>query len=283
MPQIEYKMPILGGQREIAVGPKLYEFTLLGGYYERDYAATTIPPGPDTAGGYVDSMAPGGIVTKSLGSLDWSTKEDKLIDQNCIVITSTGRWNQSVGKKPNEVRWTNEAKQQYWLTPDGKIIRQYFQLTTPQGTQSADLTYGTDSIQRRYTNLQGKTSFGEIFPVCGMDALHEQFRPMLAHGKVLARDKEFYRCNPLTGGLEKCEAHISGKFQGKYLGAGFRGTTVDIVGPAKDKQTAFVSDDDDLVQVKIDQDRFFVINVVPKSRLDEFHRPIPTIPPPSGG
>lgn len=283
MPQIEYITPIFGGQREVVLGAKPYEITLLGGFYEKDYTGGSINHGQDTQGQYVDSFIPGGIVTKSLGYLDWSTRDDKLLDTPCVTVSSSGKWQQTIGKKPNEQSWANTGKIQYWIGNDGKILRQYAQLQTPAGSQSGDLTFGPDSIQRRYTGTDGKTSFGEIFPSCGMQALNDQFKPMIVDGKVVLRDKDFFRCDPLTGGVQKYSAHISGKFTGTYLDAGFRGTTVVIVDPSGKTQTAFISDDGDLVKVKLDDDRFFVINTVPKSRLDEYGRPIHKIPDAKSG
>lgn len=273
LPKFAQEMPIVGGQREIILGPKPIEFTLLNGYLEREIAARKIAT-PDNTGGYVDSWAPGGTHEENLGFFDCSTRPDNIFSKECVLITTNARWNQKMGRKPNEINWQNVAKQQWWVLPDGKILRHYAMFQTPDGVQSADCVYGADSIQRRYTDNKGKTSFGEVFPSCGMDALHAQFKPMVENGKVILRDKDFYVCNPLTGGLDKYSVHSAGTFKGEFLHATFKGKLFDIDGPNRTKQKVFLDDSGDLVKVALDDERYFVISSVPKTHLDEYGVPI---------
>jgi hypothetical protein len=272
-PKISFQSPIIGGQKHIIFGAKPESAVLLNGYLEREVGAKHIATPGNTGSDYVDSWIPGGTHEENLGFFDCSSKEDSLFSKPCILITSAGKWNQTLGRKPNQVKIETTAKQQWWVTADGTILRHYSALQTPDGIQFGDCTYGKDSVERRYTDVNGKTSFGEVFPSCGMDALHAQFKPMVVDGKVVMRDKEFSVLNPLTGGIDKYSAHVSGTFKGEFLNATFKGKLFDIQGP-KFFEKVFIDDTGDLVKVALDDDRAFVINVVPSSHLDEYGRPI---------
>jgi hypothetical protein len=166
------------------------------------------------------------------------------------------------------------AKQQWWVTPDGKILRHFATLKTPDGTQTGDCVYGKDSVQRRYTDVRGQTSFAEVFPSCGMDLLNAQFKPMVEDGKLLMRDKEFAILNPLTGGIDKYSLTSAGTFHGDFLFATFKGRLFDLWGPNKLREKIFLDDSGDLVKVALDEERYFVISVVPNSHLDQNGHPI---------
>ena len=273
VPKLKYEIPICGGQREIVMGVKPQEYALLNGYYVREIAAKHLAT-PGNTGGYVDSIVPGGTAEDNLGYFDCSTKADTLFEKPCFVVTTVAKWNQSYGKKPNTISWQDFSKQQWWVTADGTILRHYYTLQTPDGLQTGDCTYGKDSIQRRYTNAKGQTSFGEIFPACGMDALNAQFKPMIADGKVVLRDKDFCILNPITGGIEKFSAHSAGTFKGEFLNATFKGKVFEIDCPNNVFQKAFIDDSGDLVKVALSEEKYFVISVVPSSHLDENGHPI---------
>lgn len=274
LPKVVYELPVTGGQREIILGAKPYEPTLLAGYFEREIGPKHLTTPDNTGSGYVDSWTPGGTAEDRLGTFDTSTRADTLFDKPCVLITTSARWNQKMGRRPNEIKWENLAKQQWWISPEGKIMRHYSMLQTPEGSQIGDCTYGKDSIERRYTDVRGQTTFGEIFPACGMDALHAQFKPMMEDGKVVARDKEFFVANPLTGALDKYSVHASGTFKGVILYATFSGKTFDIEGPNKFFQRVYVDDKGDLVRVSLTDEKYFVITQLPKSHMDEYGRPI---------
>lgn len=274
MPKMAYQIPVIGGQREIILGPTPSDFTLLNGYLEKEVGPKHITTGDNTGGAMVDSWTPGGLYEDSLGYFDCSSRPGTIFNKGCIVITSTAKWNQKMGRKPNEIKWQNYAKQQYWVTADGTILRHFSSLQTPDGTQTGDCTYGKDSIQRRYTDVRGETSFGEIFPSCGMDLLNAQFKPMVADGKVVLRDKDYCVVNPLTGGIDKYSVHSAGTFRGEYLGATFQGKLFEIDAPDHLTEKAFIDNTGDLVKVALSDEKFFVINVVPSTHLDENGHPI---------
>src|ERR1051326_4616312 len=87
MPKMVYQLPIIGGQREMILGPKPCEFALLNGYLEKEVGPKHITTGDNTEG-YVDSWTPGGLYEDSLGYFDCSTKPDTLFNKPCLVITS---------------------------------------------------------------------------------------------------------------------------------------------------------------------------------------------------
>jgi hypothetical protein len=274
LPKLVYDMPVLGGQREIVLGAKPYEFTLLNGYLEREVSARHLTTPSNTGDGYVDSWQPGGTHEESLGYFDCSTKPTTLFEKPCTIITTTAKWNQTIGRKPHEIKFQNLAKQQWWVSPDGVLMRHFSQLQNPNGVQTGDCTYGKDSIQRRYTGVDGKTVFGEIFPSCTMDEINARFKPMFENGKLILREKDFCVVDPLTGGVEKYHVRSSGRFKGNFLFATFQGQLFDIEGPNHFSQKVFLDDKGDLVKVQLDEERFFVISVVPTSHLDEYGRPV---------
>src|SRR4051812_1435075 len=106
LPQIVYELPVTGGQREIILGAKPVQSTVLNGYFERDFAPKNQATG-DNTGGFVDSWIPGGTHEENLGNFDCSTVATTLFDKPCVLITSTAKWNQKMGRKPNEVSWQN--------------------------------------------------------------------------------------------------------------------------------------------------------------------------------
>jgi hypothetical protein len=270
------QMPVIGGQREVILGPKPIELAMFRGFLEREIAPSKLAT-PDNTGGYVDSWMPGGTHEESLGAFECSTREDRIFNQDCSVITSTATWYQKIGSRKNptnEVNWENTAKEQIWVTPDGKILRHYLSFTTPRGTQTGDCVYSADSIERRFTDEHNKTSFGELFPSCGMEALNARFKPMIVDGKVVLREKEYFVANPLSGAIDKYTARIGGKFKGEYLHATFRGTLVDIEGPNRSKQQIYLDDTGDLIKLTLDSERYFVISSVPKTHRDESGVPI---------
>lgn len=273
LPKFVYESPIIGGQREIILGPKPIGSVLLNGFLERDFTARHLA-NPSNTGGYVDSWIPGGTHEENLGYFDCVTRPSTLFDQPCVEITTTARWNQKIGKKPNQITVQNTAKQQYWISPAGRILRHYAEMQTPEGKQIGDCAYGKGSVQRRYTDVHGKTSFGELFPTCGMDGLNAQFTPMFADGKVLKRDKEFWIANPLTGGLDHYTVRVSGRFKGTMLNATFQGEMFDIDGPNSFHEQVLLDDKGDLVKVSLDDERYFVIGIVPPSHLDKDGHPI---------
>jgi hypothetical protein len=273
VPKINYEIPVSGGQREIILGPKLAESAQLNGTYEREIAAKHLAT-PDNTGGYVDSMIPGGTAEDNLGFFECSTRADNIFGKDCMLITSTARWNQKIGKKPHEIKFQTYSKQQWWVLADGTILRHYYMLQTPDGTQSADCTYGKDSIQRRYTDAAGQITFGEIFPSCGMEALHAQFKPMLVDGKVVLREKKYTVLNPLTGGLEDYVVYPAGTFKGEWLSATFKGKLFNIDGPKHTSEKVFIDDTGDLVKVNLSEEKYFVIVTLPKSHADEFGHPV---------
>jgi hypothetical protein len=273
LPKLVYDIPIVAGQREIILGAKPMESIFLNGFYEREIPAKPLIT-PDNTGGYVDSMIPGGTAEDSLGYFDCTTKAGTLFEKPCIVITSNARWNQKMGKKPKVINWQNSAKQQWWISPEGVIMRHYSWLQTPDGNQSGDCTYGKDSIQRRYTNTKNETTFGEIFPSCGFDALNAQFKPMIVDGKVVLREKDFCVVNPLTGGIEKYNVHTSGTFKGTLLFATFQGKIFSIDGPNRISQKVFIDDSGDIVKVALSDEKYFLIQSVPASHTDKYGRPI---------
>lgn len=273
LPPVVYELPIVGGQREVVLGPKPAESMLLNGYYEKEVSAKHVATG-DNTGGYVDSWVPGGTSEENLGYFDCSTRSDNLFGKPCMVVTTTAKWNQRIGKKQQQLKFQNYAKQQWWVAADGKILRNYSALQTPEGMQSGDCTYGKDSLQRRYTSAKGETTFGEIFPACGMEALNDQFKPMIVDGKMVLREKEFYVANPLTGGLDKYYVRSAGTFRGELMNATFKGRVFEINGPNKLTQKAFIDDSGDLVRVNLTDEKYFVISVVPSSHLDQYGHPI---------
>src|SRR3954469_20572636 len=102
LPKIAFEQPVIGGQREILLGPKPIEFTLLNGYSVKEVNSKSLTTGSNTGGQYVDSWMPGGTQEDPLGYFDCITRADSLFDKPCIVITSTAKWNQKMGRKPNE-------------------------------------------------------------------------------------------------------------------------------------------------------------------------------------
>ncbi len=271
-PKVAYEIPIAGGQREMALGIRHQSETLLNYFYEKEVNAQYIPNGINDGQPH-ETIQPQNWVEKNLGYMRWSVRPDDIFNQKANLLTTESLVRQRVGPKDHQYQITSMAKTQWWISDKGKILRQYYQLQSPMGDLRCNATYGTDSVEVSRETPQG-TKFLTMFPSGGMEALDAQFTPMLAGGKVLLPEKKFQVLNLQTGSVDDYEAKISGKFNCQYMNVWFKGQCVDITGPGKLTEKAYLSDEGDLVKVEFSEEKYWVIQSLPSSKLDKNGLPI---------
>jgi hypothetical protein len=265
LPKIVYEIPVPGGQREIVLGVQDYRETFLSYFYEKEIDASYAPSG-NTGGAWVDSVRPGGWDVKNLGYMRWSVKNGELFSKQCKTISSESLVRQTVKTVKHDLKFENFARHQWWVEPYGKILRHYYRLQTPEGLFIGDAVYGKEEIEVNLTTPKG-TSYRTMFPAGGMEPLHNMFKPMLRGEEVLMREKKFSIFNPITSQVEEYTATIGGVFNSQYMTAWFKGHHVEITGPNKFWERAFVTKDGDLIKVEFTNDRSWLISSVPDSKI----------------
>jgi len=264
-PKLRLEIPTSGGQREVVLGPQKHGQTQLAYFYEHEvlpsYTTKT-----DTGGAWVPSVVPGGYVDKSLGYMNYSVRDTDLFSKPCktLATESVARTEFDVNKM--KTKFECSSRMQYWLDDEGNIIRQFFRLQTPASISTGDAVYKKDSIELNVTS-RGKTTYREIFPADGLGPLNLQFKPMIVDGKIVMPVKEYQVLNPVTGTFEKYKATVGGHFHSNFMNMWFKGWHVEIESPDKLTQTAFISEEGDLIKVGLPNERQWIISAVPDSRM----------------
>lgn len=274
LPKVAYEIPVTGGQREIVLGVKPVRETFLNYFYEKQIDAS-FAPNLNSNGQWVDSVRPGGWDVRNLGWMRWSVRNAELFNKPCKTIASDSLVRQTFKGRRNDIKVENLARQQWWVSDEGRILRHYYRLQTPEGVWVGDAVYGPESIEVNQTTPRGP-SFKTFFPSCGMDALQEQFKPMLAGEEVLKAVKSYPVFNPITGVIENYEAKVSGTFHSQYMRVWFKGRHVEIKGPNKFWLRAYVTKEGDMIKVDFENEKSWVISSLPDSKLDKDGRAITT-------
>jgi len=260
--ELEFKVPqpYFAGEREVVLGPKAYSDSVMALIYSKDYPAKLDMKG----------VNPPIWDEYPIGSIRWSVKPDVFGSQQCMVLKMEAtyrpqfRFKVKYGARPNDVTLDIRGVSQWWIAEDGTILRQFEQRADNRGTQSANCTYGKDSIEVS-VDMFGQRRVTTLYPG-DMDKLQAQFKPMIVDGKVVMREKEYLIYNPFTSGFDKRKATLSGAFKGVYLSANFEGTSMTLEGYEDGPFRAFISNEGDLVKMELPKDRYLVLQSLPPAR-----------------
>lgn len=256
VPQLDIRDAVMPGQREIVLGPLPYRDMVMSVIHSKDYRGTFDGKG----------LAPPVWEEYPLGHVRWSVTDGSLFDRPCRVIRLQGMTQSQVKMKKlqKNVVVENDAVTHWYLSLEGRILRQFEQRGGYGGVKSASCTYGDDSITVQVEE-NGKRKITTVYPAIEMEKLHLQFRPMIVGEKVLMEEKEYFVYDPFSGGFEKRTAKLSGKFAGQWLQKDFRGRTVDITS-ARMTVKAYVGEEGDLVKVDLPQNDFIILQHVPPGK-----------------
>ncbi len=176
LPQAQYRPAIIGGQREVVLGPQLqYETTM-----QIDYDK------------YVDAVvgdhyvSPAGSANYSEGFIRWSVKDDSLFNSPCRLLKMdclTKGVNHYVTKK---IEYSSSNSTSWWITPEGKLLRQSVRLIDPTGQKSAECVYWSDHIEVSIVDAKGRRAF-TVFPNVDLSLVDAQFKPMVVDNTVVLR------------------------------------------------------------------------------------------------
>jgi len=153
---------------------------------------------------------------------------------------------------------------QWWLAPDGTILRQYEQRVDKRGTRTANCTYNKDSIEIS-VDLFGQRKVTTLYP-SDMDLVQAQFKPMIVDDKVVTREKNYVVYDPFTSGFVKRTAKLSGVFKGIYLSTQFEGNSMTLEGDPDGPFRVFISNEGDLVKMELPKNRFLVLQSLPPAK-----------------
>lgn len=260
---LPFKMPevFFPGQREVVLGPLPYRDTVMSMIFSKEY--------PAEFGG--KSVTAGGWDEYPIGSVRWSVKADTYATKPCFVLHSqalyvpkyTFTFKGGFRKVTTYLNLTGVSE--WWVAPDGTILRQYEQRNDQRGLKTASCTYDKDSINVQ-VSIYGERTATTLYPG-DMDKVQAQFKPMVVDGKVVLQQKEYLVYDPFVGTFQKCKATFGGHFAGTYISLSFKGIHVDFDGifpggPVK----AYVDDEGDLVKEDLPQDRFIVLGVTPPGK-----------------
>jgi len=261
LPEFQFRDVLQVGQREIVLGPALQKDVTMVVRKSKHLPGTF---------GQFQTYGPTDL-TYSIGVVHWSVTEGTLRNKPCRIIklealTKDDRLGQST-ILPYGVRNTKI----YWISPEGKILRQFVRTGDPNGTKSADCTFLTDHIEDTVEE-NGVKHASRVFPNFDMSLLDAQFKPMLEGDKVILESKEYYEFEPFKQSFVKYKATASGRFHGNWNGTKFDGVHVDIQGP-KALVVVFVSKEGDLVQVDFPKGESIDLNTIPDSKNPYFRKP----------
>jgi len=249
------------GEREVVLGPLAYRDTVMPMIHSKLLESTAD----------IHGIHPPVWDEYPIGHVRWSVKPDVFATKPCMVLRTEGqylpKYNFAFKGNTRKIEFTVEVHgtTQWWLAPDGTILRQYVQLVDARGTRTASCTYDKDSIDIQF-DIYGQRRITTLYPG-DMDKVQAQFKPMIVDGKVVMPEKEYLVYDPFTGGFLKRTAKVSGHFDGTYLSLKFKGTHVDIDGILEDGPIkTYIDDEGDLVKIDLTKDRYVTLGVTPPGK-----------------
>jgi hypothetical protein len=205
-----YQFPVVGGQREIILGPSLHEDEYDGFFVQK-------PKTYAHGGGLPPTMID--FEEVRVGWMDWSVTSYPFEGKPALLLQTEGTYNQVYSDRfYGDIPLRNREKRGYWLTPAGKVLQENSLITLKSGTWSMQASYKTDCYDL-YLNdpIKGERR-KTVYPACGMSKLNSMFTPMMKEDKVLLQEKEFYDLDPVYGAPIKYVAKYGGHFEARWFG-----------------------------------------------------------------
>jgi len=263
-----YEQPVLGGQREIAIGlvPRDTEYQ---GFYVNQATAFAQTDNNGTL--------PNGQVTnfkeQRVGWMSWSVAKYPFQNKPAILLQTEGLYNQVIQNKVyKELHVPVRAKRSYWLTPEGEILQVVSRITTSSGIWSMVATFHKDSYDLYLNDPRKGERILTMNPACCIDGFNAMFKPMMKDDQVLQRTKEFWQVNPVTGAPEKFTATLGGRFTAHWFNnTRYDGRYLEIEGPGV-KQRAYITYEGAMMKVELSNKHYLNVEEKPVEKPHIFNK-----------
>jgi len=255
LPTATYVPAVSPGEREIVLGPALQGDVTMEVRFEKDIPAEFTP-----------NKILGPTWTEySQGYVRWEVKDGALFDKPCRILKTEGITRGTNKTKLKVLEYATRNSTTYWITPEGKLLRQSVTLVDPRETKTAECVFWSDHVEVSTSDKRGRRAF-TVYPNIDLSLVDLQFKPMIQDNKIVLPKKEYYAFEPFSQAFLKYTATVAGEFHGTWLGTKFDGTHVDIVGPKGTQTTVYISKEGDLVKVDLPANQALVLNNLPHSK-----------------
>ncbi|HEY3781115.1 MAG TPA: hypothetical protein VGL56_08545 [Fimbriimonadaceae bacterium] len=239
-----YRLPQMGGQQEIVIGPKVQPAQFFG--YYAQYLQHFRPVGNDT------NLTPNAPYYESerVGYMSDSVATYPHDGQTAYLIQTDGDYKQVLPiTKKKSFNLDNKQRVSYWVSLTGKLLQVNSVITVTAGNWVMSATFGKDSYELFLNDpIKGERKSTINF-ANGSDKFDALFKPMLDGKKELLRKKEYTQLDPLTGAEVNYTAKSIGHWDGKSFGKPTdHGRYIDIDGGGKHERV-YVNDDGILFHV----------------------------------
>jgi hypothetical protein len=251
----EYQIPILGGEREMVLGPAPHQTEFQGYYFQEASGASQGNGLPPHAINYEEVRA---------GWMSWSVAPYQHDGKPAFLLQTEGQYKQvlDLGKR-NKLPLDNKAKISYWISPEGKLLQENVIITVAAGVWVMAATFHEDSYDLYLKNPDHPASTTTVYPGGGMERFNSTFAPMIKDGKVLMEKKVFDTLDPRTGAPVEHTATVAGHFNAKWFNdTPYKGRYIDIEA-GKGKMRVFLSDEGYMMRVQFPNDHYLNIEEKP--------------------
>src|SRR5438105_1594329 len=180
-----YKLPVLGGQREIIMGP-LPIPTQYEGYFINKVVAgprgnADLPPNPVN------------WIENRVGYMSWSVAPYPFQNKQALLVQTDGTYKQVLKDAYyGTLNLVNKMKRSFWIGPDGKLLQENTVIELASGVWSMQAIFNKDGYEVYLRNPykgEKKSTINVPFDESWFDAM---FAPKVRDGKMILQEKEFY-------------------------------------------------------------------------------------------
>lgn len=236
----QLEVPVMGGIREIVIGPVARKNDTVGLFINNYDLMTDENKG----------KPPVNFENPRIGSMSSAVRPSLYGDKECVMIDTESTRTQSLKSGYEWFDLRMKMSRKWFVTAEGKILAETFRFEVAGNVWTCDVKYDKETYTAILSSPQRRTwTLGPVTPYMGMEELTETaFKPMIkTPDEVLLREKLFYMIDPFTGGILKMNAKYRGKFNGSYLDDRVQGHEVEITG-GPEKQIISVTNDGWLIK-----------------------------------
>ncbi len=216
-------VPIMGGIREIVVGPVARQNDTLGLFINNLDLMT------DQNGG----KAPSNFNNPRIGSLSSAVRVSLLGSTETLMVDTESTRTQTLKIGYENIDLRMKMSRKWFVNLEGRIISESFRLEAGGNVWTCDVKYDQDTYTAYLSSPdRGRRTLGPVTPFMGMDEVTTTaFKPMVKlPDEIVLREKSFYMIDPFTGGPVKYLAKYRGKFAGTFIDDRVRGHEFEITG-----------------------------------------------------
>lgn len=246
----QIEVPIMGGMREIIVGPIARKNDTLGLYinnYDKMY---------DESG-----KVPSNFENPRIGSVSSAVRPALLGNVSCFQIDTESTRTQELTIGYERISLRMKMSRQWWVTEEGRVVAETFRLDAGGNVWTMDVKYEKETYTATLSSPdRGTRTLGPVTPWMGMDDLTTTaFRPMIRlPEEVVTPEKDYYLLDPFTGGPVKFHAKVKGKFSGTWVDDRVSGKEVEVTGGVE-KQVISLSNQGYVVKAALEKYKFLTL------------------------